>query len=133
MVRVMTPEHSSSTRQPDVVALEGEIDLHESPQVMERLNPLIAKQSPRIHLDLSRVSYIDSSGLATFIDAMQRIQAYGGRIRPDRHARERPQDFRDFPLGSGVQNLSERGWIGGGAGLSPICRRPEHPAGCREE
>ncbi len=47
---------------------------------MERLNPLIAKQSPRIHLDLSKVSYIDSSGLATFIDAMQRIQAYGGEF-----------------------------------------------------
>ena len=76
----MTPELSSSPRQPDVVALEGEIDLHESPQVMERLNPLIAKQSPRIHLDLSKVSYIDSSGLATFIDAMQRIQAYGGEF-----------------------------------------------------
>ena len=76
----MTAEHSSSPRQPDVVSLEGEIDLHESPQVMERLNPLIAKQSPRIHLDLSRVSYIDSSGLATFIDATQRIQAYGGEF-----------------------------------------------------
>ncbi len=76
----MTLEPSSSANRPDVVALEGEIDLHESPQVMERLNPLIAKQSPRIHLDLSRVSYIDSSGLATFIDAMQRIQAYGGEF-----------------------------------------------------
>ena len=76
----MNPESSSSTSTPTVVALEGEIDLHESPQVMERLNPLIAKQSPRIHLDLSRVSYIDSSGLATFIDAMQRIQAYGGEF-----------------------------------------------------
>ncbi len=76
----MISEAFSSTNKPDVVALEGEIDLHESPQVMERLNPLIAKQSPRIHLDLSRVSYIDSSGLATFIDAMQRIQAYGGEF-----------------------------------------------------
>ena len=69
---------ASSIPQPEVVALEGEIDLHESPQVMERLNPLIARRSPAIHLDLSRVSYIDSSGLAAFIDAMQRIQAYGG-------------------------------------------------------
>lgn len=80
MATVMTPDPSSSHSQPDVISLEGEIDLHESPQVMERLNPLIAKQSPRIYLDLSRVSYIDSSGLATFIDAMQRIQAYGGEF-----------------------------------------------------
>ena len=70
----------SSSANPEVVALEGEIDLHESPQVMDRLNPLIARKLPSIHVDLSKVSYIDSSGLATFIDAMQRIQAYGGEF-----------------------------------------------------
>ena len=47
---------------------------------MDRLNPLIARKLPSIHLDLSKVSYIDSSGLATFIDAMQRTQAYGGEF-----------------------------------------------------
>ena len=65
---------------PTVVPLEGEIDLNETPQVMSLLAPLIAEQQPRIHVDLSRVSYIDSSGLATFIDAMQRVQAYGGEF-----------------------------------------------------
>lgn len=76
----MATNPSSASANPEVVALEGEIDLHESPQVIERLNPLIAKKLPSIHLDLSRVSYIDSSGLAAFIDAMQRIQAYGGEF-----------------------------------------------------
>ena len=71
---------SPSQSQPEVVALEGEIDLHESPQVLERINPLIANRLPKIHVDMSRVSYIDSSGLAAFIDAMQRIQAYGGEF-----------------------------------------------------
>lgn len=65
---------------PYVVPLEGEIDLNESPQVLERLNPLIAQRVPQLYLDLSGVSYIDSSGLATFIDAMQRVQAYGGEF-----------------------------------------------------
>ncbi len=63
-----------------MIALDGEIDLHESPMLIERLNPLIARKLPKIHLDLSQVSYIDSSGLAAFIDAMQRIQAYGGEF-----------------------------------------------------
>ena len=76
----MSAQPSPASANPEVVALEGEIDLHESPQVMDKLNPLIAKKSPSIHLDLSKVSYIDSSGLATFIDAMQRIQAYGGEF-----------------------------------------------------
>ncbi len=65
---------------PTVVPLEGEIDLNETPQVMSVLDPLIAQRQPLIHVDLSRVSYIDSSGLATFIDAMQRVQAYGGEF-----------------------------------------------------
>ena len=76
----MATDPSSSQNPPAVVALEGEIDLHESPQVLERINPLIAQRSPVVHVDMSRVSYIDSSGLATFIDAMQRIQAYGGEF-----------------------------------------------------
>ncbi len=76
----MSTDPTPSNRQAEVVPLEGEIDLHESPQIMDRLNPLIARKSPRVHLDMSRVSYIDSSGLAVFIDVMQRIQSYGGEF-----------------------------------------------------
>ena len=65
---------------PHIVPFEGEIDLNEVPQVASRLDPLIAQRQPCIHLDLSRVSYVDSSGLAAFIDAMQRVQAYGGEF-----------------------------------------------------
>ena len=66
--------------QPHVVPLEGEIDLNESPRVLAQLNPLIAQKLPQVFVDLSKVSYIDSSGLATFIDAMQRVHAYGGEF-----------------------------------------------------
>ena len=71
---------SAPANPPEVVSLEGEIDLHQSPQVLERLNPLISRKLPRIYLDLSKVSYIDSSGLAAFVDVMQRINAYGGEF-----------------------------------------------------
>ncbi len=76
----MSTDATPPNRPAEVVPLEGEIDLHESPQIMDRLNPLIARKSPCVHLDMSRVSYIDSSGLAVFIDAMQRIQSYGGEF-----------------------------------------------------
>ena len=76
----MSNDATAPERRAEVVPLEGEIELHESPQLMDRLNPLIAKKSPRVHLDPSRVSYIDSSGLAVFIDAMQRVQSYGGEF-----------------------------------------------------
>jgi anti-sigma B factor antagonist len=42
------------------------------------MQPLLAAKLPQIVVDLSQVSYIDSSGLALFIEAMQRVQAYGG-------------------------------------------------------
>lgn len=69
-----------STPEPGVLALEGEIDLHESPLVKEKLDPLIEAKLPKIVVDLGGVSYIDSSGLALFIESMQRIQAYGGKF-----------------------------------------------------
>lgn len=66
--------------EPNIIALEGEIDLHESPNVREALRGLIEQKLPRVYIDLSEVTYIDSSGIAVLIDAMQRIQAYGGKL-----------------------------------------------------
>ena len=71
---------SVSETEPGILTLEGEIDLHESPHVKEKLQPLIESKQPRILLDLSGVSYIDSSGLALFIEAMQRTAGYGGQF-----------------------------------------------------
>ena len=64
----------------ELLELRGEIDLNEKPNVTARLDPLIEKQAPAIVVDLSGVSYVDSSGLAIFIDALQRIQNYGGKL-----------------------------------------------------
>lgn len=73
MVNVSTPE-------PGVVALEGELDLNEAPNVKARLQPLIGAKEPRFVVDMSGVSYIDSSGLALFIEAMHNVQGYGGKF-----------------------------------------------------
>jgi len=69
-----------SQPEPSIIVLEGEIDLHESPNVRENLRPLIEKKTARIYVDLTEVSYIDSSGLAVLIDAMQRVANYGGKF-----------------------------------------------------
>ena len=64
----------------EIIALEGEIDLHRSPEVKELLQPLMQRKAPRILLDLSGVSYMDSSGLAVLIEALQRVLGYGGKL-----------------------------------------------------
>src|SRR5215210_3688715 len=74
------PMASVSRPEPNLLALGGEIDLNESPAVREALKGLIDQKLPNVVIDMSAVSYIDSSGLAVLIDAMQRVQSYGGRF-----------------------------------------------------
>jgi anti-sigma B factor antagonist len=65
---------------PNVLPLEGDIDLHVSPVVTESLTAMIRKEPKRLVIDLSRVTYIDSAGVATLIIAMQEVEAYGGKF-----------------------------------------------------
>jgi len=65
---------------PNVLPLEGEIDLHVSPTVTASLNAMIEKKPKRLVVDLSHVTYIDSAGLAAFIEAMQKVEAYDGKF-----------------------------------------------------
>lgn len=64
----------------NVLPLEGEIDLHVSPRVSQKLGELIKPKPSRVVVDLSRVTYIDSSGLAVLIEGMQNVEDYGGRF-----------------------------------------------------
>jgi anti-sigma B factor antagonist len=71
---------TASQPQTGILALEGDIDLHRSPEIKLTLEPLIAQKVKRILLDFSAVTYIDSSGLATMIETLQRVQSYGGKF-----------------------------------------------------
>lgn len=63
-----------------VVPLEGEIDLHVSPGLAASLREVIARKPAQLLVDMQRVTYIDSSGLAVLIEAMQSVQTYGGKF-----------------------------------------------------
>jgi anti-sigma B factor antagonist len=65
---------------PNVLPLEGEIDLHVSPRIAAALGAMIEEKPERLVVDLSAVSYIDSSGLAVLIEGMQNVEAYGGKF-----------------------------------------------------
>ena len=64
----------------NVLPLEGEIDLHVSPRIAASLEAMIRDKAPRIVVDLSRVTYIDSSGLAALVEGMQNVEEYGGKF-----------------------------------------------------
>ncbi len=63
-----------------VLDLEGEIDLYRSPEVREELGRLIAAKRTALVINFQKVAYIDSSGLATVIDAFQKMRGYGGKL-----------------------------------------------------
>jgi anti-sigma B factor antagonist len=65
---------------PNVLPLEGEIDLHVSPRISSALGAMIEQKPQRLVVDLSKVTYIDSSGLAVLIEGMQNVEAYGGKF-----------------------------------------------------
>jgi len=66
---------------PNVFPLEGEIDLHRSLEVSQDLRTLVAEKPKVLVVDLARVTYMDSSGLAVLIEGLQGVQEYGGRFR----------------------------------------------------
>lgn len=63
---------------PHVIPLRGEIDLHVSPRLEGSLGSMIARRPEHVVVDLSGVTFIDSSGLAVLIKAMQDVKEYGG-------------------------------------------------------
>ncbi len=63
-----------------ILELEGEIDLHASPALREKLQELVAEKAPAALVDFSAVKYIDSSGLATLVEYVREAKAFNGRF-----------------------------------------------------
>ena len=62
--------------------LSGEIDHHGARAIMEELDRAVASALPtRLTLDLSGVTFMDSSGIAVLIRAKRRMDELGGHIR----------------------------------------------------
>jgi anti-sigma B factor antagonist len=100
------PEMARKNSNDHVLPLEGEIDLHVSPRISASLGAMIDEKPEQVVVDLSKVSYIDSSGLAVLIEGMQNVEAYGGKfalvglqenVRPIFEIARLDQVFRIFP------------------------------------
>ena len=64
---------------PSIFSPNGAIDLHVSPELRASLRAIIDDEKPeRLVVDLSNVPYIDSSGIAVLIGAMQSLEHEGG-------------------------------------------------------
>ena len=75
-----SPIHKAKPGSHRILALAGEIDMRVSPRVAADLRALIRDKPEKLVIDLSKVSYIDSSGLAVLINGMQKVEAYRGKL-----------------------------------------------------
>jgi anti-sigma B factor antagonist len=96
----------SKTAPSNVLPLDGEIDLHISQGISSSLRAMTDQKPKQLVIDLSGVTYIDSSGLAVLIEAMQNVGSYGGKfalaglqdgVRPIFEIARLDQVFRIFP------------------------------------
>ena len=66
------------------VTLEGEIDMSSSGSVWDAISQYIEGKKPKAKaciVDLSQVSYMDSSGIATLVRTWQATKKSGGKMR----------------------------------------------------
>lgn len=64
-----------------IIAPSGDIDMYTSPEVRKKLLRLIDEKIPVIMVDLTNVTYIGSSGIATFVEGLKSMMSYSGRLK----------------------------------------------------
>jgi anti-sigma B factor antagonist len=64
-----------------VLALHGDLDLHVAPALREAIASTIDRGTSSLVLDLTGVTFVDSTALGAMLGAMQRLEGRGGRLR----------------------------------------------------
>jgi len=60
------------------VAVQGTVNIHTSPRLRDVLKPLFIDKNKEIHVQLSGVPFMDSSGIATLVEGLQWARHSGG-------------------------------------------------------
>jgi anti-sigma B factor antagonist len=63
-----------------VLTVAGSVDIYSSPELRGELKAGLDRQAPRIVVDMGGVTFVDSSGLATLIEALQKVNGYEGKL-----------------------------------------------------
>jgi len=64
-----------------ICRIEGDIDINCSPDLKKVFDKLTSQKTPKIVIELSKVAYVDSSGLATLVGILKNMRSYGGKMR----------------------------------------------------
>lgn len=64
-----------------VVSVSGDIDMYSSHMLREELMLQTGRRPKILLVNLKDVPYIDSSGIATFVEVLKVMKKYGGRLK----------------------------------------------------
>ena len=64
----------------ELITLQGDLDFHSATQLRTELIKFAERQAQKILVDLKKVTYIDSSGLAAFVELFQSMKRYSGKL-----------------------------------------------------
>ena len=64
-----------------VFRMNGDIDINTSPEVKRSFDDAIKQRKEKVVINLKDVSYVDSSGLATLVEILKNLRAYGGKMK----------------------------------------------------
>lgn len=63
----------------DILSCRGEIDLSSAPQLRAALEPVFEAAQPQLLMDLSGVSFMDSTGIGIIVNALNRLREGNGK------------------------------------------------------
>jgi anti-sigma B factor antagonist len=64
-----------------VICPSGEIDMHSSPELRKEIMACVGQRMSPLVVDLKDVTFIDSSGIATFVEGLKGAMSYGGKLK----------------------------------------------------
>lgn len=64
-----------------VCYVSGDIDINSAPVIRKSLEKVVSGKKNKVLVNLSDVQYVDSSGLATMVELLKNIRAYGGKLK----------------------------------------------------
>lgn len=64
-----------------IMTLKGEIDVYTAPKLKEQLNELVGESEADVLVDLKDVTYMDSTGLGTFVSGLKHAKESGTTLK----------------------------------------------------
>ncbi|MFH1878539.1 MAG: STAS domain-containing protein [Candidatus Omnitrophota bacterium] len=64
-----------------IFRMGGDIDINTSPEIKKFFDKAVREKKNKILISLNDVGYVDSSGLATLVEILKNMRAYGGKLK----------------------------------------------------